>query len=174
MWCSSVSSKVLWRMFCYVPPVTYFHQKSTMTTKTEHLGRFRPSPLVRMFVWWVQYISWGVGGGGIQYGDENGLSPGSRNNLAMKSVLRNAVLDDNILFLLSLCWNPLKCLPTAISQNLVLISYGQGIMTHVERCSLVTHFSPEIDNNDFEDETYEPIFFFWHEPSRTAMHHSPH
>ena len=95
-------------------------------------------------------------------------------NLAMKSVLRNAVLDDIILFLLSLCWNPLKCLPTAISQNLVFISYDQGIMTHVEWCSLVTHFSPEIDNNDFEDETYEPIFFFWHEPSRTAMHHSPH
>ena len=66
-------------MFCYVPPVTYFSPKiyndyENGTPGTFQTFSFGSNVYVMSSVYFV-----GWGGGGIQYGDENGLSPGSRN-----------------------------------------------------------------------------------------------
>ena len=61
------------------PSFTHFHKKSTATEKMDHLGRFRPSPSVRMFIRWVRSIS----NKKIKYSSmrgRNGLSPGFRNS----------------------------------------------------------------------------------------------
>ena len=112
-------------MFCYVPPVTYFSPKIYNDYENGTPGTFqtfsfgtdvRETSAVRFVGKKRETMS----NAGIKL--TYPLVFGTK--LATKSVVGNAVLNENYCFFIFFFLNPLEYVLTAISQSLVFIGYG--------------------------------------------------